>query len=311
MRIYEDITKTIGNTPLVRLNRITAGLKAQVVAKLESFNPLSSVKDRIGVSMIEAAERDGKIKPDTVLLEPTSGNTGIGLAFAAAAKGYKILLVMPETMSMERRKLLKALGAELVLTPGAEGMKGAIARANEMAAQDQRYLVLQQFENPANPEIHRRTTAEEIWRDTDGKIDIFVGGTGTGGTITGVAEVIKPRKPSVRIVAAEPKDSPVISGGKPGPHKIQGWGAGFIPKVLRTELLDEVITVSNEDAGNLARRLCKEEGILSGISCGGALWAAIEVAKRRESEGKLIVVVLPDTGERYLSTWLFEDAPAK
>ena len=311
MRIYQDITKTIGNTPLVRLNRITAGLKAQVVAKLESFNPCSSVKDRIGVAMIEAAERDGKIKPDTILLEPTSGNTGIGLAFAAAAKGYRIVLTMPETMSMERRKLLKALGAELVLTPGSEGMKGAIARANEMAAQDKRYLIPQQFENPANPEIHRRTTAEEIWKDTDGKIDVFVGGIGTGGTITGVAEVLKPRKPSLRIVAAEPKDSPVISGGKPGPHKIQGWGAGFIPKVLRTDLLDEVITVSNEDSGALARRLCSEEGILAGISCGGALWAALEVAKRPESEGKLIVVVLPDTGERYLSTWLFEEPAAK
>jgi cysteine synthase A len=256
--------------------------------------------------MIEAAERDGKIKPDTILLEPTSGNTGIGLAFAAAAKGYRIALTMPETMSMERRKLLKALGAELILTPGAEGMKGAIARATTMAAEDKRYLVLQQFENPANPEIHRRTTAEEIWNDTDGKIDVFVGGTGTGGTITGVGEVLKPRKPSLRIVAAEPKDSPAISEGRGGPHKIQGWGPGFVPKVLNTKILDEVITVSNEDAGDLARRLCKEEGILSGISCGGALWAAIEVAKRPESEGKLIVVVLPDTGERYLSTWLFE-----
>jgi cysteine synthase len=306
MRIYQDITKTIGNTPLVRINRITAGLKAQVVAKLESFNPAGSVKDRIGLAMIEAAERDGKIKPDTILLEPTSGNTGIGLAFVAAAKGYRIALTMPETMSMERRKLLKALGAELILTPGAEGMKGAIARAAALAAEDSRYLVLQQFENPANPEIHRRTTAEEIWRDTDGKIDVFVGGTGTGGTITGVAEVLKPRKPSLRIVAAEPKDSPAISQGRGGPHKIQGWGPGFVPKVLNTKVLDEVITVSNEDAGDLARRLCKEEGILSGISCGGALWAALEVAKRPESEGKLIVVVLPDTGERYLSTWLFE-----
>ncbi|HEX7623831.1 MAG TPA: cysteine synthase A [Anaeromyxobacteraceae bacterium] len=306
MRIYQDITKTIGNTPLVRLNRITAGLKAQVVAKLESFNPAGSVKDRIGLAMIEAAERDGKIKPDTILLEPTSGNTGIGLAFVAAAKGYRIALTMPETMSMERRKLLKALGAELILTPGAEGMKGAIARAAALAAEDSRYLVLQQFENPANPEIHRRTTAEEIWRDTDGKIDVFVGGTGTGGTITGVGEVLKQKKPSVRIVAAEPKDSPAISQGRGGPHKIQGWGPGFVPKVLNTKVLDEVITVSNEDAGDLARRLCKEEGILSGISCGGALWAAIEVAKRPESEGKLIVVVLPDTGERYLSTWLFE-----
>jgi cysteine synthase A len=308
MRIYQDITQTIGNTPLVRLNRVTAGIRAQVVAKLESFNPLASVKDRIGVSMIEAAERDGKIGADTILLEPTSGNTGIGLAFAAAAKGYKIVLTMPETMSVERRKLLKALGADLILTPGAEGMKGAIARANELASQDGRYLVLQQFENPANPEIHRRTTAEEVWRDTDGKIDIFVAGTGTGGTITGVAEVIKPRKPSVRFVAAEPKDSPVIAGGKAGPHKIQGWGPGFVPKVLRTELLDEIIGVSNEDAGEMARRLCKEEGILSGISCGGAVVAALEVAGRPENEGKLVVVVLPDTGERYLSTWLFDES---
>jgi cysteine synthase len=310
MRIYQDITRTIGNTPLVRLNRITAGLKAQVVAKLESFNPLSSVKDRIGVSMIEAAERDGKIKADTILLEPTSGNTGIGLAFAAAAKGYKLVLTMPETMSVERRKLLKVLGADLILTPGADGMKGAISKANELAARDERYLILQQFENPANPEIHRTTTAEEIWRDTDGKIDIFVAGTGTGGTITGVGEVLKKRKPGVKIVAAEPKDSAVISGGKPGPHKIQGWGPGFVPKVLNKEVIDEVITVSNDDSAVLARRLCKEEGILSGISCGGALWAALEVAKRPENEGKLIVVVLPDTGERYLSTWLFEE-PAK
>ncbi len=308
MRIYQDITQTIGNTPLVRLNRVTAGIRAQVVAKLESFNPLASVKDRIGVSMIEAAERDGKIRADTILLEPTSGNTGIGLAFAAAAKGYKIVLTMPETMSVERRKLLKALGADLILTPGAEGMKGAIAKADELASRDKRYLVLQQFENPANPEIHRRTTAEEVWRDTDGKIDVFVSGTGTGGTITGVAEVIKPRKPSVKFVAAEPKDSPVIAGGKAGPHKIQGWGPGFVPKVLRTELLDEVIAVSNEDAGEMARRLCKEEGILSGISCGGAVVAALEVARRPESEGKLIVVVLPDTGERYLSTWLFDES---
>jgi cysteine synthase A len=309
MRIYQDITQTIGNTPLVRLNRITAGLDAQVVAKLEMFNPCSSVKDRIGVAMIEAAERDGKIRKDTILLEPTSGNTGIGLAFAAAAKGYRITLTMPETMSVERRKLLKALGADLVLTPGSEGMKGAIARASAMAAEDKRYLILQQFENPANPDVHRRTTAEEIWRDTDGKIDIFVGGTGTGGTITGVGEVLKARKPGVKIIAAEPKDSPVIAGGKPGPHKIQGWGPGFVPAVLKKELLDEVIAVSNEDSGVMARRLCKEEGILAGISCGGALVAALEVARRPESAGKLIVVVLPDTGERYLSTWLFEDAP--
>ena len=311
MRIANDITQLIGNTPLVRLNRVTQGLKAQVVAKLEFFNPASSVKDRIGVSMIEAAEKSGKIKPDTILLEPTSGNTGIGLAFAAAAKGYPIVLTMPETMSVERRKLLQALGAKLVLTPGAEGMKGAIRVATELAEKDPRHLVLQQFENAANPEIHRRTTAEEIWRDTDGKIDIFVGGTGTGGTVTGVAEVLKPRRPSLQIIAAEPKDSPVIAGGKPGPHKIQGWGPGFVPKVLRTELLDGVIGVAAEDAASIARRLCKEEGILAGISGGGAVWAALEVAKRPENEGKLIVTVIPDTGERYLSTWLFEEqAPA-
>jgi cysteine synthase A len=311
VRIADDITKLIGNTPLVRINRIAAGLPGRIAAKLESFNPASSVKDRIGVSMIEAAEKAGKIGRDTVLLEPTSGNTGIGLAFAAAAKGYRLTLTMPETMSLERRRILTALGAELVLTPGTEGMKGAIARAEKMAAEDRRYLILQQFDNPANPEIHRRTTAEEIWRDTDGKLDVLVCGVGTGGTVTGCAEVLKPRLPNLRIVAAEPKDSPVISGGKPGPHKIQGWGAGFIPRVLKTDALDEVITVSNEDAGAMARRLCKEEGILSGISCGGALWAAVEVARRKESEGKLIVVVLPDTGERYLSTWLFEEATAK
>ncbi len=307
MRIADDVTKLIGNTPLVRINRIGAGLPGRLVAKLESFNPVSSVKDRIGVAMIEAAERDGKIKADTILLEPTSGNTGIGLAFAAAAKGLKLVLTMPETMSIERRRILAALGAELVLTPGPEGMKGAIARAEQMAASDPRYLVLQQFENPANPDIHRRTTAEEIWRDTDGQVDILVCGTGTGGTVTGCAEVLKPRKPGLRVIAAEPKDSPVISGGKPGPHKIQGWGPGFVPKILRAELLDEVITVSNEDSGAMARRLCTEEGILSGISCGGAMWAAVEVAKRPENEGKMIVVVLPDTGERYLSTWLFEE----
>ena len=308
MRIADNITQLIGNTPLVRLQRIGAGLPGKLVAKLESFNPASSVKDRIGVAMIEAAEKAGKVKKDTILLEPTSGNTGIGLAFAAASKGYKLTLTMPETMSVERRRILAAFGAELVLTPGADGMKGAIARANEMAAKDARYLVLQQFENPANPEIHRRTTAEELWKDTDGKLDILVCGTGTGGTVTGCAEVLKPRIPHLKIVAVEPKDSPVISGGKAGPHKIQGWGPGFVPAILKKELLDEVMVCSNEDAGVMARRLCKEEGILSGISCGGALWAAVEVARRKESEGKLIVVILPDTGERYLSTWLFEDA---
>ncbi|MFT3915467.1 MAG: cysteine synthase A [Anaeromyxobacteraceae bacterium] len=309
MKIAENVTQLVGNTPLVRLNRVMDGARATVVAKLESFNPLSSVKDRIGVAMIEAAERDGKIKKGTVLLEPTSGNTGIGLAFAAAAKGYPIVLTMPDTMSIERRKLLAALGAKLVLTPGAEGMPGAIRKAEELAKSDPSYLVLQQFDNPANPEIHRRTTAEEIWRDTDGKVDVFVGGTGTGGTITGVGEVLKARKPGIRIVAAEPKDSPVIAGGKPGKHKIQGWGPGFVPKVLNVKVLDEVIAVTNEDSGEMARRLCKEEGILSGISCGGAAWAAREVARRPENAGKLIVVVLPDTGERYLSTWLFEEAP--
>jgi cysteine synthase A len=308
MRIAEDITKTIGDTPLVRLNRVMDGAKATVAAKLESRNPAGSVKDRIGVSMIEAAEREGKIGKETILLEPTSGNTGIGLAFAAAAKGYKLVLTMPETMSMERRKLLAALGAQLVLTPGAEGMKGAIKKAEELAAQDRRYLILQQFENPANPEIHRKTTAEEIWRDTDGKVDIIVCGTGTGGTVTGVGQVLKPRRPSLRMVAAEPADSPVISGGKPGPHKIQGWGPGFVPKVLDTKVLDETILVKHEDAGEMGRRLCKEEGILAGISGGGAAWAAREVARRKENEGKLIVVVLPDSGERYLSTWLFEEA---
>jgi cysteine synthase A len=308
MRIADDITKTIGHTPLVRLNRVMDGAKATVAAKLESRNPAGSVKDRIGVSMIEAAEREGKIKKDTILVEPTSGNTGIGLAFAAAAKGYKLVLTMPETMSIERRKLLAALGAQIVLTPGSEGMKGAIKRAEELAAKDPaRHLILQQFENPANPEIHRKTTAEEIWADTDGKVDVVVCGTGTGGTLTGVGQVLKPRRPGLRMIAAEPADSPVLSGGKPGPHKIQGWGAGFVPKVLDTKVIDEIVTVKNDDAGEMARRVCKEEGILCGISGGGAAWAAREVARRKENEGKLIVVVLPDSGERYLSTWLFEE----
>jgi cysteine synthase A len=305
--IAPDITALVGRTPLVAINRIGAGLPGRIVAKLESFNPCSSVKDRIGLAMIQAAERDGCIRPDTVLLEPTSGNTGIGLAFVAAVRGYRLVLTMPDTASLERRKMLKALGAELVLTPGAEGMPGAIRRAGEMAAADPRYLILQQFTNPANPEVHRRTTAEEIWRDTDGAIDVLVAGVGTGGTITGISEVIKARKPSFRAVAVEPSASPVLSGGKPGPHKIQGLGAGFVPDVLRTDLIDEIVAVSNEEAGAMARRLGKEEGIISGISCGAAMEAAVQVASREDSRGKLIVVVLPDTGERYLSTWLYEE----
>ncbi len=307
MRIYEDLTKTVGNTPLVRLNRITAGLDVIVVAKVESFNPLSSVKDRIGVAMIEAAEKAGYIKENTIILEPTSGNTGIALAFVAAARGYKLKLVMPETMTIERRKLLKALGADLVLTPGKEGMKGAVSTAEKMLEEDPRYYYIpQQFRNPANPEVHRRTTAEEIWRDTDGRVDILVAGVGTGGTITGVTEVIKQRRPEFRAVAVEPQASPVLSGGKPGPHKIQGIGAGFVPEVLRRDLVDEIIPVTNADAFATARRLAKEEGILVGISSGAAAFAALQVASRPENKGKLIVVILPDTGERYLSTELFE-----
>jgi cysteine synthase A len=305
-RIYENITQTIGNTPLVRLNRVTQGLEATVVAKLESFNPLSSVKDRIGVNMIEAAEKAGLIKEDTIIIEPTSGNTGIALAFVCAAKAYPLVLTMPDTMSVERRALLKVLGAELILTPGAEGMPGAVRKAEELVAQDPRYFMPQQFKNPANPEVHRRTTAEEIWRDTDGQVDIVVAGVGTGGTITGVAEVLKQRKASFQAIAVEPEGSPVLSGGKPGPHKIQGIGAGFVPDVLRIDLVDEVVQVSNEEATAMARRLAKEEGIVGGISSGAAAHAALQVARRPENKGKLIVVILPDTGERYLSTALFE-----
>ena len=305
--IAKDSTELIGNTPLVRLNRITEGLEAEVVAKLESFNPVHSVKDRIGVSMIVDAEEKGLIKKDTVIVEPTSGNTGIALAFVCAARGYKLILTMPDTMSLERRQLLSIFGAQLVLTPGAEGMPGAVRKAEQLVADNPNYFMPQQFKNPANPEIHRLTTAEEIWRDTDGKVDILVSGVGTGGTITGVAEVIKQRKPQFRAIAVEPVDSPVLSGGKPGKHKIQGIGAGFVPDVLRLGLVDEIIRVTNEDAGGTARRLAKEEGILAGISSGAATWAALEVAKRPENKGRLIVVVLPDTGERYLSTWLFQE----
>lgn len=305
--IAENITQLIGNTPLVRLNRVTDGAGADVVAKLESFNPANSVKDRLGVALIDAGEAAGLIKPDTIILEPTSGNTGIALAVVAAARGYRIVLTMPETMSIERRKLLRALGAELILTPGPEGMPGAIAKAEELAKTDQRYFVPQQFENPANAAIHRKTTAEEVWRDTDGKIDFFVAGVGTGGTITGVAQVIKERKPSVQFVAVEPAASPVLSGGQKGPHPIQGIGAGFVPPVLDLDLVDEIITVGNEDSINLARRLAREEGLLVGISSGAAVVAALQVARRPENAGKLIVVVLPDFGERYLSTPLFDD----
>ncbi|MDH7570244.1 MAG: cysteine synthase A [Armatimonadota bacterium] len=309
MRIAEDMTRLIGNTPLVRLNRVTDGAVATVVAKLEMFNPCSSVKDRIGVAMIEAAEAEGKIGRDTVLVEPTSGNTGIALAWVCAARGYPLVLVMPETMSVERRNLLRALGAQLILTPGAEGMSGAVRKAEELVSQNPNYFMPQQFRNPANPAIHRKTTAEEVWRDTDGQVDIFVAGVGTGGTITGVAEVLKPRKPSLRIVAVEPAASPMLSQGTKGPHPIQGIGAGFVPEVLRRDLLDEIITVPNEEAIHITRRLAREEGIFVGISSGAAAWAALQVARRPENARKLIVVVLPDTGERYLSTPTWQDLP--
>lgn len=306
MSVYADITKTVGKTPLVMLNRITEGMPGNVAVKLESRNPLYSVKDRIGVAMIEAAEEKGLINEKTKLIEPTSGNTGIALAFTAAAKGIDLVLTMPESMSLERRRLLKVLGAELVLTPAEKGMPGAIAKAEELVADNPDAVMLQQFDNPANPEIHKLTTAEEIWDDTNGDVDIFVAGVGTGGTITGVASAIKPRKESFKAVAVEPISSPVISGGKPGPHKIQGIGAGFIPGNLDVELVDEVMQIDHEEAGEMARQLAKEEGILCGISAGGNVYAAVEQAKRPENEGKLIVTIVCDTGERYLSTWLFE-----
>ena len=308
MNIAGNITDLVGNTPLVRLQRVTRGVNAEVVAKLEYFNPAHSVKDRIGVSMVEAAEKAGVLHQDTILVEPTSGNTGIALAMVAAARGYRLILTMPETMSKERRMLLRAYGAELVLTPGPDGMNGAIRKAEEIAASDPgRYFIPQQFKNPANPEVHRRTTAEEIWRDTDGMVDALVAGIGTGGTITGVGEVIKARKPDFKAIAVEPDASPVLSGGAKGPHPIQGIGAGFVPEVLNTQIYDEVIRVKNEDAFDMARRMAREEGLLVGISSGAATWAALQVASRREYEGKLIVVIIPSFGERYLSTPLFAD----
>ena len=306
MNIARNVADLVGNTPLVQLNRLSAGIDATVAVKLEFFNPGSSVKDRIAVAMIDAAEKAGQLKPDSIILEPTSGNTGIGLAMVAAARGYRCAFVMPATMSRERKLLLKAYGAELILTPGAEGMPGAIKKAEELAASDARYFIPQQFENPANPQIHHDTTAEEIWRDTDGKVDIFVSGIGTGGTITGVGQMLKARKPGVQVIAVEPDGSPVLSGGQRGPHLLQGLGAGFVPKVLDTTIYDEVVRVKNEDAFSIARRMATEEGLLVGISSGAAVWSALEVAKRPENKGKLIVVILPSCGERYLSTILFQ-----
>ena len=306
-KIYNSLTELIGGTPLVRLSKITEGLKADVIAKLESFNPGGSVKDRISFYMIKSAEEKGLINKDTVIIEPTSGNTGVGLAFVCAARGYRLIITMPETMSVERRNLFKAYGAELVLTPGPAGMNGAISKALELAKEIPNSFIPQQFENPANPEIHRQTTAEEMWADTEGKIDILVGGVGTGGTLTGVGEVLKARKPALKVIAVEPSDSPVLSGGNPGPHKIQGIGAGFVPKVLNREILDEVIQVTNDQAMETGRRLAREEGILVGISSGAAAYAAFQLAARPENEGKMIVVILPDTGERYLSTAMFQE----